>query len=484
LIIRKAETMKLKYLIYIFLAASLTTGVGCKKWLDVSPNTQVRERDLFGTEDGFKDAMTGTYQLLSDKKAYGQNLTMGFTDALAQRYNTLSTSHIFYAAARYQYTNTIVKTYIKDSWGCLYAGVANVDNILEQIDNKKTIFSGNNYNVVKGEALAVRALLHFDLLRLFGAAPMNANKPSIPYVTTFDKEVYPLLTVNEVINNCVADLNAAAELLKVDKTIRTIYNDDPFLSYTRNHMNYWAVKGLQARIFLYKGDKTSALTAALEVINESGSQFPFVTPAAAATVSNRDRAYATELLFSIYAYKLANYAKDYFKTGSANGLPALYTSTTDLNNLYETANGGSSDLRYLYWFNSYASGFSTTKYWQDDYSDQESVAQLKGLIPVIRLSEMYYIAAECAATPAEGVAYINVVRNKRGIPVLSTAMSAAGLEAEILKEYKKETYSEGQLFYYFKRKNTTRVDGSNITMNETTWILPVPDDEVEFANRF
>jgi starch-binding outer membrane protein, SusD/RagB family len=477
--------MKLKYIIYIFIAASLTTGMGCKKWLDVSPKTQVRERDLFETEDGFKDAMIGAYQLLSGKNAYGQNLTMGFADALAQRYNTLSTNHIFYASARYQYTNAAVKTYIKDCWGALYAGVANVNNILEQIDHKKPVFSGNNYNIVKGEALAVRALLHFDLLRLFGAAPIvNANKPSIPYVTTFDKDVYPLLTVNEVINNCLTDLNAAAELLKTDKTVRTVFSDDPFLSYTRNHMNYWAVKGLLARIYLYKSDKAAALTAALEVINEGGSQFPFVTSAAAATVNNRDRAYATELLFSIYAFKLADYAKDYFKTEAVNGIPALYLSATDLNNLYETANGGSSDIRYLYWFNSYGSGYSSTKYWQDDYSDQESVAQLKGLIPVIRLSEMYYIAAECTAAPAEGVAYINVIRNKRGLPVLSTAISTTALEAEILKEYKKETYAEGQLFYYYKRKNTVRVDGSNINMNDATWILPVPDDEVEFANRF
>jgi starch-binding outer membrane protein, SusD/RagB family len=477
--------MKLKYLIYTFIAAGLTMGMGCKKWLDVSPKTQVRERDLFETEDGFKDALIGTYQLLSGKNAYGQNLTMGFADALAQRYNTLSTSHIFYATARYQYTNAAVKTYIKDSWGALYAGVANVNNILEQIDSKKTVFSGNNYNIVKGEALALRALLHFDALRLFGAAPIvNANKPSIPYVTTFGKEVYPLLTVNEVINNCLTDLNAATALLGVNKTIRTVYNDDPFLSYTRNHMNYWAVKGLQARVHLYKGDKTAALSTALEVIDEGSAQFPFVTPAAAAAVNNRDRAYATELLFSIYTYKLADYAKDYFKTEAANGIPLLYTATSDLNTLYETANGGGSDIRYLYWFNSYGSAYSATKYWQDDYSEQESTAQLKGLIPVIRLSEMYYIAAECATTPAEGVAYLNVVRNKRGIPTLSTAISAAVLEAEILKEYKKETYAEGQLFYYFKRKNTTRVNGSNINMNDGTWILPIPDDEVEFANRF
>jgi len=117
--------MKLKYLIWLFIAASLT-GMGCKKWLDVSPKTQLRERDLFETEEGFKDAVIGVYQLLSDKNAYGQNLTMGFADALAQRYNTLSTNHMFYAAARYQYTNAAVKTYIKEIWGALYAGIANV----------------------------------------------------------------------------------------------------------------------------------------------------------------------------------------------------------------------------------------------------------------------------------------------------------------------------------------------------------------------
>src|SRR5687768_4276297 len=101
--------MKSEYLKYLFFAVCLATaGTGCKKWLDVSPETQVRERDLFETEDGFKDAIIGTYQLLSEKSAYGQNLTMGFADALAQRYNTLLTSHVFYAAARYQYTNSAV----------------------------------------------------------------------------------------------------------------------------------------------------------------------------------------------------------------------------------------------------------------------------------------------------------------------------------------------------------------------------------------
>jgi len=478
--------MQSKYIIYLLLCTCFVAGTGCKKWLDVQPQSDIREKDLFTNESGFKDALIGTYQLLATKPAYGGNLTMGFLDAMGQRYATTSTSHIFYSTSRYDYTNSGVKTYISSIWGTLYKAIANVNNILVQIDDKKNSFTGNNFNLVKGESLALRALLHFDLLRLFGAAPVvDANRPSIPYVTTFGNKTYPLLPVNEVIAACLTDLSAAEELLGTDKTIRVQYNDDPFLSYTRNHMNYWAVKGLQARINLYKGDKTAAITAAREVITAGASSFPFVTSSAAAASSNRDRSYTTEQLFSLYAYKISDYVDEYFKTTSSNGTPVLYTTNSNMATLYETASGGSSDLRYVNLFASYTSGYSSTKYWQDDIAKNNSnYDYLRGIIPVIRLSEMYYIAAECAATPAEGVGYLNTVRSNRGLSTFSTNISATTLEAEILKEYNKEMYAEGQLFYYFKRKNTTRVDGSTINMSDATWILPQPDDEVEFANRF
>jgi hypothetical protein len=478
--------MQSKYLINLLLCTCLVAGTGCKKWLDVQPKSDIRERELFTNESGFKDAIIGTYQLLATKPAYGENLTMGFVEAMAQRYTTTSTTHIFYSTARYDYTNSGVKTFISSIWGALYSAIANVNNVLVQIDGKKNSFLGNNYNTVKGEALALRALLHFDLLRLFGAAPAaDANRKAIPYVTTFGNDTYPLLTVNEVITNCLNDLGAAADLLSVDKTIRTQYNDDPFLSYTRNHMNYWAVKGLQARINLYKGDKTAAYTAAREVITDGAASFPFVTASAAAANSNRDRVYTSEQLFSLYAYKISDYVDEYFKTTVTSGTPVLYTTNSNMASLYETASGGSSDIRYVNLFASYTSGYSSTKYWQDDITKNNSnFDYLRANIPVIRISEMYYIAAECAPAPTEGVGYLNTVRNNRGLALLPTNISAATLDAEILKEYKKEMYAEGQLFYYFKRKNVTKVDGSSITMNDATWILPMPDDEVEFANRF
>jgi starch-binding outer membrane protein, SusD/RagB family len=466
---------------YILLAMFFLSLAGCKKWLDVSPKTEVRESELLSDEQGFKDAMIGLYTQLGGASTYGTNLTMGVLDGMAQRYNVSATSHIFYYPARYDYTATSSKNYIAAIWGGLYTSVANLNNILSQIDSKQAVFSDNNYRIVKGEALALRALLHFDLLRLFGVAPVvDGNRKSIPYVTRFGVSVYPLLSVNAVMDSCLKDLADAEQLLAVDKAVRLENPADPFLSYTRNHMNYWAVKGLQARIYLYRGDKQAALAAAQEVISHQVASFPFVSSTAASATVNRDRTYSTEHLFALNVFKLKEITEALTRNAPSNGAPALVQTTSNINSLYESSAGGSSDMRYVYLFTPFGTSQASTKYWQDDLNAEV----LKGNVPIIRLSEMYYIAAESAATPAEGVDYLNIVREKRGLVALPLTISAVSLQTEILKEYKKEFYAEGQLFYYFKRKNAARVDGSTINMTEATYVFPLPENEIEFANRF
>lgn len=465
----------------IILLAILFSMTGCKKWLDVSPKTEIRESILLSDEQGFKDALLGTYTLMGQPASYGTHLTMGVLDAMAQRYNAAATTHIFYYPARYDYTHTTSRTYIANIWGGLYSCIANANNILTQIDGKVEVFSGNNYSVVKGEALALRALLHFDLLRMFGVSPaVDGTRESIPYVTKFGMTVYPLLPVNAVIDSCLRDLAEAEQLLSLDKTIVLENTADPFRSYTRNHMNYWSVKGLQARIHLYRGDKDNALAAAQEVIDNQPTHFPFVTSVNASATVNRDRTYATEHLFALNVLKLKDITDSYTKTTAVGGIPTLVHTTSNINSLYESNAGGSSDLRYVYLFTAYSTSSATTKYWQEDLNAE----YLKGNIPIIRLSEMYYIAAESSADPAIGVEYLNVIRNKRGLAALNSSISATSLQAEILKEYKKEFYAEGQLFYYFKRLNAARIDGSTVNMSDKTYVFPLPENEIEFANRF
>jgi hypothetical protein len=76
---------------------------------------------------------------------------------------------------------------------------------------------------------------------------------------------------------------------------------------------------------------------------------------------------------------------------------------------------------------------------------------------MIRMAEMYYIAAEAANENQDSVtatSLLNTVRQARNYPANSlTNLTRTAVQAEILKEYMKEFVGEGQVFYYFKRRN-------------------------------
>src|SRR5262245_18371801 len=93
-------------------------------------------------------------------------------------------------------------------WGRMYNVLGNVNNILDNIDKDKAIFTGSNYEIIKGEALAMRAFIHMDLLRLF--ASTDLTKLAIPYVKTLNTKVTARSTGTEVIANILEDLSSAS----------------------------------------------------------------------------------------------------------------------------------------------------------------------------------------------------------------------------------------------------------------------------------
>ena len=112
-----------------------------------------------------------------------------------------------------------------------------------------------------GEMLAVRALLHFEMLRLFASTDPAAT--GIPYVETWDFSVKPFLTVGQASAKIEADLLEAERLLApVDEPLMTYPRNDnqyeAFMNWRETHMNVWAVRALLARLYFYTGDKAKA----------------------------------------------------------------------------------------------------------------------------------------------------------------------------------------------------------------------------------
>ena len=213
---------------------------------------------------------------------YAKEMTFGAMGVLAHEWVNYPSAS-YGDMPEYDYSGTVPTNITAAIWQNNYNAIANANNLLAHIDDNPSLFSRDNHDVIKGEALALRAFLHFDLLRCFGVSfAVNPDQPAIPYVTALTYHVFPQLTVREVAEAIGKDLDAAEALLKNSDPIvtgRTITEsvDNGYLANRQLHLNYYAVKALQARLYMWTGDYQKAYDAACEVIDSKKFTWAKVT---------------------------------------------------------------------------------------------------------------------------------------------------------------------------------------------------------------
>jgi hypothetical protein len=462
----------------IFLLCGLLAFTSCNKWLDVKPKTQVASDDAFSDEQGFKDALTGAYENMTKPESYGRELSYGMIDVLAQNYTGFNTLNEYYQDSKYNYLYAATKGRIDNIWKTNYTTIANINNLIDNIEKaSKNLFTGSDYQVIRGEAYGLRAFNHFDLLRLYAPsyAAGGADQKGIPYRAALSTENIKSSTVSEVVAKIIADLLVASDMLKtVDPLVPS--NGIPatsggYLRDRRYRFNYYAVRALLARVYLYSGDKTKALECAKEVID--GNAFPATN---VSTILNGDRILSGEVIFNLNINTLQTSWNTDFSTEILSG---LFLTDDQWNQVYEVDNGGSADYRYLY----------QTELQNDDFGTRFCIKlrpstnnNATNRLVLMRVSEMYDIAAECSGDPNTALGYLNAMRKRRNLQDLDASLSASEIQDEIFKEYQKEFICEGQLFYYYKRMNLPNIQFTQTPANNTVYVLPKPDDEIEFGN--
>lgn len=471
--------MKFRLYVPVIILLLLITS-GCKKWLEVSPRSQIREDEFFTTPGGFEDALTGVYAKLVSRPLYGDYLTMSFLDVLAQRYRPADYYHVFKDDAQFLYQNATVKAHIADIWRAMYSALVNDNNLLRYLELNKKVLTTQRHDLIRGEALGLRALMHFDLVRMFGPSYITgAGKQAIPYVTEVTQKPTAISSTSEVTDKVLTDLLEALPLLEKNDPVNGGVDDgSTFMKNRVGRMNYLAVKAILARVYLYKGDKPNAYKYAKEVID--AAKITWITPR---QINNRtDYTFSQEHLFNLQVNNMKNWVDQYFKFHedetytSGKAQYELKNDKSVTQRVFETATGGSTDYRYVYLFKD-QSGFQYhIKYWQDDNSKYN--LPFRYLIPLIRITEMYYIVAECTPDPATAAGYLNTVRYNRGVVNLPAGLNTVQVQEEIRKEYQKEFFSEGQYFFYCKRMNLNRIGDKTITP-EKVYALPLPDNEID-----
>ena len=484
---------------HIWLIISVLMLASCKKWLDVKPVSQVSEDDLFKTEAGFEESLNGIYTRCTRTDLYGSELSFGFPEALAQNYTFTAEDYPRYQqTASYNYQDADFIARKDGAWRGLYNAIVNCNLLLENLEENNTVLSADKHALIKGEALALRAYLHFDALRLFAPSfKSNPTAKGVPYVTSFSNKVTATLSVSETLNKIIDDLKEAKEIIRpVDPIREATYiagyptdqvdierADKPlFLQNRRHRMNYYAICATLARACLYADKKDEALANALEVIESN--TFPWTNSAAfiEPDATKKDRIMYRELVFAWYIEDMVQVVNNRFNSN----VVGLYIENNAGNALYETGGVGAEDNRFKQWFRlvSGTTAFDRLelqKYLRDPQTNRHYL-----VAPAIRLSEMYYIAAECTydTDPALAAQYLNTVRFNRGMGVPLNISNKDELIQELVKEARKEFYAEGQIFYMYKRLHRsipTQLGGS-IPPSDKVFVLPMPNDEIEFGN--
>ncbi|HZE85732.1 MAG TPA: RagB/SusD family nutrient uptake outer membrane protein, partial [Puia sp.] len=358
------------------------------------------------------------------------------------------------------------------AWLHAYSVVSSANIILRDID-KLASKDQKAVNRIKGQALAIRGMVHFDLLRLFAPdLQRNSTSPGVPYVKVYDITLKPARnTVKECYDNILADMQQAATLLaNVDRDINT--------DVDKGHIDLMAVNGLLSRINLYAGNWQDAVTAASVVI----PAIPLADPGDFGNIWTD--ASVAEVLWSVNFGTLndgAPYDNVYFPNSDRN----TYRPIDDLVALYDPVN----DVRYNAYLASFNGRLIVSKY-NGRGSALDGVVNWKAC----RVGEIYLNRAEAnfqLNKQVEALDDLNALRAARINGFTPGTESGAALLTAIRTERRKELAFEGGRFFDLKRWDRTPIvrsvcggsanSPSNVcTLPSTSrsWAWPIPFNEV------
>lgn len=457
-----------KYILGLVVASSLIGG--CSKFIEVEPTHELDGTQFFKNLDDVEYQLTGAYSRLRSTQWFGDdtNPFMSLPDMISDNlYETNFSLRGFTTHIRWSITQD--DTRVAGVWGAGYNIILNANIVLSKVDE----FASENQakaNRLKAQALVLRAMTHFDLMRYFADDyERNSTVLGVPYNKSTDKEVKPAReTVKANYDNIYADLTEAISLFEnVDK---------PINGSQRTLIDGWVAKALMARISLYNENYEDAVDYATEVIDE----FPLATRAQYPGIWTD--ANSAEVIWS-YVF-VAGQGRIGGNIYWAPNDRLSFTVSKDLEATYDEVN----DIRYSTFFipdyRPNVTGFKKFLAKESMLGNPDGVVNYKAF----RVAEMYLIRAEALmkqASPNEAgaLADLNALRVARIDGFTAGTETGTDLEEAIELERRKELIAEGHRFFDLKR--TSRIiNRDNCTVSCTldadsrAWTWPIPTAEI------
>lgn len=470
--------------IYVIVSITLLFLFGCESFLEVETKGTLGEKELFRNEEGFKDAMHGCYASMAKESLYGNSLSYGFLDDLAHLYFTSNEGDSWNDIVAFDYKNKLVEQKKDAIWNGMYYIIANLNNVIKQSEGKN--LNKGAHGVILGEAYGLRAMLHFDILRMFAEnVKLNPEARGIPYAYEIDLKNKKVFKLKESYENVVKDLTEAEKLLEkyeLEENTNSEYLDERY-----SKMNIYAVYALKSRVYFYMGKLDEAISYAQKVLDNPA--FVLAEPEADKLKKVHRFPGGTELIFGVHNNQLYRTIYTTFLSGEKVKLKKRLVRT-DVKDIYEVGafTPASTDYRYQTFFKNDEQGFRFTRFLEKEVEEGKKPEDLVQGINLIRLPEMYYILAESyleKGNITKALEYLNEVRKHRGLAALEVPASGEKqwLLSEIMNDRLKEYWGDGHIFLEYKRSNRgfKAYNFEKIEPSKEIFVFPWPDKELEYG---
>lgn len=436
----------------IFLSGALLTA-SCDSFVEVElPKSQLTRTAVFSDYTTADAAMADIYSKMRDTglltgSLYGLSVQMGcYADEL-DFYGSPSNATVSFHSNAVLPANTTVSLFWSNSFNQIYA----VNSVLEGLENAD--FNAVQKAKLKGEALFVRALLHFYLMQLFG---------DIPYIAATD---YSTNSNAHRMEESRLYENITADLKEAEKILPAFYSSDG-----RVRANAFAAKAVLSRVYLYRGMWEDAAGKSSEVISNSALY------ALEASISKAFLKNSSEAIWQFMpslAGKNTDEASIFVFTAFPPPFTALHPS---LVNSFDA-----DDLRKTVWITKLSSAAGTW-YYASKYKESKPTSSSLEYSVILRLAEQYLIRAEARAqlSDLDGAREdLNKIRRRAGLSD-TAALSKEELLEAVLEERRKELFTEyGHRFFDLKRHGKLDAAlGIKPGWNSTDRLLPLPESEL------
>lgn len=471
-----------KFYLYIFLMVSVLFS-SCDGFLDVTPHDSLASENALITIEDYQNLVVDPYTVMRSD-AYMTNFMLLVPEVMSDNLilNSLGrqTWSEFY---RFNFNSTTYGT--QRFWLSCYNGIMSVNEIITRLESNNP-FAGTEHEAasknVLAEALAIRGLMHFDLVKFYGKSYTSANDTDlgvpiklIPEVTT-----PPRNTIKEVYTQIITDLEAAYSGIA-----------DTYNSGNNNRLNKKSVAAVLARVYLTMKRYDKAAEYASYAIAGDGSDI--------CKIGDYTKLWSTSMKVPEVLFRIAVLQTDpqeeipgaNFGQGNVNDYQAEYAVSYSFVEMFDF----DTDIRATQIQEVAFDGNKYNVIWKYFGRTGESAGKVD--IPVIRTSEMYLTRAEAnyfLNKQEDALRDLNLLRKNRYLEFEDGSESGGLLLNAIEKERRLELAFEGHRFFDIKRNNYDiqrddkgdHADGSGVPATvqfipSTSYYyqIPIPQSEMD-----